>query len=57
MARGFNMVVIMGNLARDPEIRYTQLKGAVARMTVAVGRRYKGKDGGVVDAVDCCVQK
>jgi single-strand DNA-binding protein len=52
MARGFNKVVIMGNLARDPEIRYTQSKGAVARMTVAVGRRYKGKDGSVVDAVD-----
>ena len=52
LARGFNKVVIMGNLARDPEIRYTASKQAVAKLTVAVGRQYKGKSGEVVDQTD-----
>ena len=52
MARGFNKVVIMGNLARDPEVRYTASKTAVARMTVAVGHKYKAKNGAVVDQTD-----
>ena len=52
LARGFNKVLIMGNLARDPEIRYTASKQAVAKLTVAVGRQYKGKSGEVVDQTD-----
>jgi single-strand DNA-binding protein len=52
LARGFNKVVIMGNLARDPEIRYTATKQAVAKLTVAVGHQYKGKSGEVVDQTD-----
>jgi single-strand DNA-binding protein len=52
MARGFNKVVIMGNLARDPEIRYTASKTAVANLTVAVGHKYKAKNGTVVDQTD-----
>ena len=52
MARGFNKVLIMGNLARDPEIRYTASKQAVAKLTVAVGHQYKGKNGEVVDQTD-----
>jgi single-strand DNA-binding protein len=52
MARGFNKVVIMGNLARDPEVRYTASKTAVASMTVAVGHKFKSKAGAVVDQTD-----
>lgn len=52
LARGFNKVLIMGNLARDPEIRYTASKQAVAKLTVAVGHQYKGKNGEVVDQTD-----
>lgn len=52
LARGFNKVVLMGNLARDPEIRYTAAKQAVAKLTVAVGHQYKGKTGEVVDQTD-----
>lgn len=44
MARGFNKVILMGNLARDPEIRYTQDKKAWARFTVACGRTVKKGD-------------
>lgn len=40
-----NMVILMGRLTRDPEIRYGQQSGtAVARYTLAVDRRFK-KDG------------
>ena len=43
MARGFNKVIVMGNLARDPDIRHTPSKQKVARITVAVGRQWKNK--------------
>jgi single-strand DNA-binding protein len=41
--RGFNKVIIMGNLARDPDVRHTPSKQKVARITVAVGRQWKNK--------------
>jgi len=43
MSRGYNRVVLMGNLARDPDIRHTPSKQKVARITVAVGRQWKNK--------------
>ncbi|MDR1885252.1 MAG: single-stranded DNA-binding protein [Synergistaceae bacterium] len=43
MSRGFNKVILMGNLARDPDIRHTPNKQKVARITVAVGRQWKNK--------------
>ena len=52
MARGFNKVVLMGNLARDPEIRYTVDKRAWVRFTVAVGYSWKNKSGEFQDEVD-----
>lgn len=35
----------MGNLTRDPEMRYTPSNMAVANLGLAVNRRYKGNDG------------
>lgn len=52
MARGFNKVVLMGNLARDPEVRYTVEKRAWARFTVAVGYTWKNRNGEFQDATD-----
>ncbi len=52
MARGFNKAILMGNLARDPEVRYTTFKQAIAKLTVAVGRQWKGRDGEVQDQTD-----
>ncbi|HRW87808.1 MAG TPA: single-stranded DNA-binding protein, partial [Thermovirgaceae bacterium] len=52
MARGFNKAILMGNLARDPEVRYTTSKQAVARLTVAVNRQWKNRDGEVQDQAD-----
>ena len=42
--RGFNLAVIMGNLTKDPETRYTTNQHATTSFTVACGRG-KGKDG------------
>ncbi len=38
-----NTVILIGNLARDPELRYTNNGKAVANLTVAVNRGF-GKD-------------
>ncbi|MDR1495564.1 MAG: single-stranded DNA-binding protein [Clostridiales Family XIII bacterium] len=40
-----NLVVLVGNLTRDPEVRYTQSGLAVANINVAVNR-FNTKDGG-----------
>ena len=49
MSRGFNKVIIMGNLARDPDVRHTPSKQKVARITVAVGRQWKNKATGELE--------
>ena len=40
-----NTVQIMGNLARDPEVRYTQSGKAVATFTVAASNTYLDSEG------------
>ena len=40
-----NSVNIMGNLTRDPELRYIPSGSAVATFTVAVNRVYKDQAG------------
>ena len=37
----FNKVLLMGNLTRDPELRYTASGAAVASFGLAVNRKYK----------------
>lgn len=41
----YNKVLLMGNLTRDIELKYTPSNQAVANMGLAVNRRYKGADG------------
>jgi single-strand DNA-binding protein len=41
----FNKVLLMGNLTRDPELRYTPKGTAVATIGVAVNRRWKDEAG------------
>jgi len=41
----FNKVLLMGNLTRDPELRYTPKGTAVATIGVAVNRRWKDENG------------
>jgi single-strand DNA-binding protein len=40
-----NKAMIIGNLGRDPEMRYTPSGQAVTQFTVAVNRNYKDHDG------------
>jgi len=37
----FNKVILLGNLTRDPEVRYTPNGSAVASFALAVNRKYK----------------
>jgi single-strand DNA-binding protein len=37
----FNKVILLGNLTRDPEVRYTPNGIAVASFAIAVNRKYK----------------
>jgi single-strand DNA-binding protein len=46
MSRGYNRVVLLGNLAKDPDIRAPQSKQKVARLTLAVGKQWKDKQTG-----------
>ena len=52
MARGFNKVILMGNLARDPEMRYTADRRACAKFAVAVNNTWKDKSGEKRESVD-----
>jgi single-strand DNA-binding protein len=40
-----NKAMIIGNLGRDPEMRYTPSGQPVTQFTVAVNRNFKGQDG------------
>ena len=43
MARDFNKVILLGRLARDPDVRFTPNKQKVARISLAVGRQWRNK--------------
>ena len=45
MSRGLNRVMIIGNLGRDPEIRYTSGGKPVTTFTVACSRSWVTSDG------------
>ena len=46
MARGINKVILVGNLGRDPEMRYTPNGTAVASLAVATSESWKDKQTG-----------
>lgn len=51
-----NRVVLVGRLARDPELRYTPAGQAVASFTVAVNRPFKNQQGEQeTDFINCVV--
>ena len=41
----FNKVILMGNLTRDPELRYLPSGSAVCDFTIATNRQYKTREG------------
>ena len=41
----FNKVILVGNLTRDPELRYTPKGTAIAKLGLAVNRTWKNETG------------
>lgn len=52
MARGFNKVVLMGNLTRDPELRTTPSGQQVCGFSLAINRSWRNASGEQQEAVD-----
>jgi single-strand DNA-binding protein len=50
--RGVNKVILIGNLGRDPEIRYTTNGQAVANFTMATSEVRTNKDGNKVESTE-----
>ncbi len=43
MARGINKVILVGNLGKDPEMKYTASGAAIANITVATSESWNDK--------------
>jgi len=46
MSKGINKVIIVGNLGKDPEIKYTASGAAIANITVATSESWNDKQTG-----------
>lgn len=44
-SRSLNKVMLIGNVVRDPELRYTPQNTAVCQLTIATNRSWTGNDG------------
>ena len=53
MSRGLNKVMIIGNLGRDPEMRYTPSGRPVTTFSVAVSRSWKSSNGEHPSETEC----
>lgn len=51
MAGSYNRVILVGNLTRDPEIRYTQSSKAVTKFTLAVNNPRNKEETTFVDII------
>lgn len=52
MANGLNRVTLIGNLGKDPELKYTPGGVAVCNFSIATTETYKNKNGEKVDKVE-----
>ena len=52
MARGVNKVILLGNLGKDPEVKYTPSGMAIARFSLATTERAKDKEGNWQDKTE-----
>lgn len=52
MARSLNKVQLIGNLTRDPELRYTPQGTAVATIGLATNRQWKSQSGETQDEAE-----
>lgn len=46
MARGINKVILVGNIGKDPETRYTAGGAAITNITLATSESWKDKQSG-----------
>jgi single-strand DNA-binding protein len=51
MAASLNKVFLMGNLTRDPEVKYTPKGTAVCDLGIAINDSYKAQDGTIKETV------
>src|ERR1700678_2775060 len=51
MAASLNKVLLMGNLTRDPEAKYTPKGTAVGDLAIAINDSYKAQDGTIKETV------
>ena len=51
----YNKVLLMGNLTRDPELRYTPSGTAVANLRLAVNRKYRDRNSSELREEVCFV--
>ncbi len=52
MAKSVNKVILIGNLGRDPEVKYTPSGTAYAKFSIATNERYKDKEGNWQDRTE-----
>lgn len=52
MSRGYSRIIVVGNLGRDPEMRYTPSGTPVTNFSIAVNRRRPSGGGEYVDETD-----
>jgi single-strand DNA-binding protein len=52
MAKSVNKVILIGNLGKDPEVKYTPQGTAVAKFSLATNERFKDKDGNWQDRTE-----
>ena len=45
MPKSVNKVILLGNLGRDPEVKFTPQGTPVAKFSIATSERYKDKEG------------
>jgi len=52
MAKSLNKVMLIGNLGRDPELRYTTSGVAVANFTLATNESWRDQDGNMKERTE-----
>jgi single-strand DNA-binding protein len=52
MSRGYSRIILVGNIGRDPEMRYSQTGTPITNFTMAVNRRRRQADGNYADETD-----
>ncbi|HEY7099404.1 MAG TPA: single-stranded DNA-binding protein [Terriglobales bacterium] len=50
--KSVNKVILLGNLGKDPEVKYTPGGTPVAKITLATNERYKDKEGNWQDRTE-----